>query len=311
MLKLKGGRVQLKSGGCTSSVQQIAQDGQALGGRVDAYLVGPPGDGLCLQPRLHSLPAQHPKMCFRPVTLVCQGPGPVAISAPHDLRQHGEGLPWNRPVGHQRVLLFYLPLRELPGQGAIGFRSLAENHQAARILVESMQDRQPGPARFAMLQPVVNSFAGMDGGCVRVPARRLVDDQQVVVLVNDAGRNGLLRRRRCHRFCAPGRPDCEIEGLDLCSRPGSPAQELQAGGHARIIVEATDRDAAAQLLEAQGCHQLADDRLKGNAMQRVIGLWSRGHVRFPSRVTRNALPLILPARRPCKAASARSLRIAT
>jgi hypothetical protein len=102
--------------------------------------------------------------------------------------------------------------------------------------------------------------------------------------------------------------DEEIEALDLLASPGRLAEELEAGGDARLAGEAADGDALAELFPAEESHQVADHGLEGDAVQRIFGSRRRRHC---STRARNDRPLILPARSPFKACSARSLRIAT
>src|SRR5436309_2003687 len=87
----------------------------------------------------------------------------------------------NLAVGKQQIFLPHRARSELFRQRAIGLRSLAEHHHAARFLVEAMDDRELGPAWLAIFQPVVNAFARKWRGRVRVPARRFVDDEQMFV----------------------------------------------------------------------------------------------------------------------------------
>jgi hypothetical protein len=50
-----------------------------------------------------------------------------------------------------------------------------------------MDDGELRPLGVPVFQPVVDALPGMGRGRVGVPAGWLVDDQQIVVFINDAG----------------------------------------------------------------------------------------------------------------------------
>ena len=74
-----------------------------------------------------------------------------------------------------------------------------------------------------------------------------------------------------------GEPGPQIQGLDLFSGPWRFAQELEARFDTGILVEAVDRDQAAQPFPAEVIHQPGEDHLQGDAVQRVFGA-HRPHV---------------------------------
>ena len=104
------------------------------------------------------------------------------------------------PVHQGQVALIHLPLLQLPGQQPLRPIVLGHHNQAGRVPVQAVHDPR------ALLPPIRDSSAvcarraltsvpvGCPGaGCTTIP-RRLVDHQQVVVLVDDAQRNRFRRR---------------------------------------------------------------------------------------------------------------------
>ena len=187
MLKLKRRGVQMESGRGATPVERITQDGQAFGGRMHANLVGPPRHGLCPDPGTPLLPAHHPETGFSPFAAPGQGPGHIAVSNAQDPGDHRKLLAKRWPVRHQKVLLVNLALRELTGQGTIGLGCLAKDQQPTGVFIETMDDGERRPPGFPVFQPVVDSLTRMGCGSMGVPARRLVDHQQIVVFMHDAG----------------------------------------------------------------------------------------------------------------------------
>ncbi len=78
---------------------------------------------------------------------------------------------------------------ELFRERAVGEQRLAKDQHTAGFLVKPVQNGERRPARFAMFQPVVDAFASMGAGRVRIPAGGLGNHQQMFVLMDDA---------RCH-----------------------------------------------------------------------------------------------------------------
>ncbi len=83
-------------------------------------------------------------------------------------------------------------VRELLRESAMGGVVLGDDDEAARILVEAMDDARPPDApdsREAVAamgdEGVDEGAAGMPRGGVDDEARRLVDDDEVVILVGD------------------------------------------------------------------------------------------------------------------------------
>ena len=75
---------------------------------------------------------------------------------------------------------------ELLRERMVGGRCFAEDENAAGFLVKPVQNCQRRPARLSMFQPVINAFARVRAGCVRVPAGGFVDHQQMLVLEDHA-----------------------------------------------------------------------------------------------------------------------------
>src|SRR6266702_1342463 len=84
---------------------------------------------------------------------------------------------------------------ELLRQGLVGQPRFCEDKHAGSLLVEPVDDGEAGPARFAMPEPVINSFAGKRPGRVRVQARRFVDHEQMLVFEENQRLEHLGSRR--------------------------------------------------------------------------------------------------------------------
>ena len=87
------------------------------------------------------------------------------------------------------VMLFHLAERELFRQRAIGQRCFAKDENAARFLVQPMNNRQRRPTRFPVAQPVVNPFSRAGRRGVRIPAGGFVYHQQMLIFKNHARRH--------------------------------------------------------------------------------------------------------------------------
>ncbi len=96
---------------------------------------------------------------------------------------------------------------ELGGERAVGAVGLGHHHQPGGVLVEPVHDAGPldaadaGEAVAAMGDQRIDQRAGgVAGGRVHHEARRLVDDDELVVLVDDVERDRFaLRLRRLRR----------------------------------------------------------------------------------------------------------------
>ena len=111
---------------------------------------------------------------------------------------------------------------ELRGQRLMRLVVLGDHHQAGRVLVEPVHDARPadaadaGKARAAMGDQRVDQRAALVArGRMHDQPLRLVDDDDVVVLIDNVERDILALRLRRHRF---GDVDCDrIAGSDMIS----------------------------------------------------------------------------------------------
>jgi hypothetical protein len=58
-------------------------------------------------------------------------------------------------VSDEQIPFLHLPLCELFGQRAIRHRGFGKEDYSGRLLIQSMNDRERRPTRFAMPQPIV------------------------------------------------------------------------------------------------------------------------------------------------------------
>ena len=123
----------------------------------------------------------------------------IAFASADNFGFGGELTLFGFAIREQQIFLPHLASGELFRQRTIGNRRLSEDQHAARLLVEAMEDGNPaiaGPTRLAMLQPFVNPLARVRRRRVSVPTSRFVDHEQMLVFVDDAGRNSCLSGRR-------------------------------------------------------------------------------------------------------------------
>ena len=104
---------------------------------------------------------------------------------------------------HQRdVLLLDLAIVELPRELLVRRVVLGDDHQSRRAAVEPMHDARPLLAADAaqivdmMQQRVDQRAAGVAGRRMHDHSGRLVDDDEIAVLVDDRQRQRLRLRRR-------------------------------------------------------------------------------------------------------------------
>ena len=112
----------------------------------------------------------------------------------------GRGAPYEREIAALE-LAGPAMVGELLGERAMGPVGLGHHHQPARVLVEAMHDARPRHAAdarealAAMGDQRVDERAGrMAGAGMDHEPRRLVDDDERVVLVDHIERNGLAAR---------------------------------------------------------------------------------------------------------------------
>ena len=152
-----------------------------------------------------------------------------------------------RLAAHEReVLLLDAAVAELAHQAGLRRIGLGDDDQAARLLVEPMDD--PGSAdagdRAEGLAAIARTTQeGVHEGARSVPGRRmhdepgrLVDDQHVVVLVGDDERDRLrderLIRRRAEHDADPLSPGEAVARPAPASRPPAPGRRRSAAGRA-------------------------------------------------------------------------------
>ena len=173
-----------------AAVERVAENGKTMRGGVNANLVCAPGHGPRFDEReaIGCLQRDEPGLgTFAPGN---QRTVHVFFPGPNDGGDGGQVRPRDGPVGDQQIFLLHLARGELFRERTVGLGSFSEHEHAARFLVEPVEDGEPRPARFAVLEPVIHALAGEGARRVRVPARRLVDGQQVLVLEQDQRHRG-------------------------------------------------------------------------------------------------------------------------
>ncbi len=178
---------------------------------MDADLVGPPGDEVELEQGPGAEPLADPVARDRwPAVRDDRHPGPMLRIAA-DRRLDPPGVRGDTALDEGLVGLLHPAGLELGHQAGLGSIVLGDHQQAARVAVEAMDD--PGPAHAG--DPAVFGAAGpaeqgVDERPRRVSSRRmddepgrLVDDEQVVVLVDDAQRDRLAADVERHDRRAP------------------------------------------------------------------------------------------------------------
>ena len=181
MLQRQLDGVQIHALGRRAAVKPVAKNGETILRRVGANLMRAPGDWLRLQQGLTVLHRHHREARLSPLAAGQQRTAHVFLTNSHDGGDGGELFRPQGAVGAQKVFLVDAALRELRGERTIGLGRFAKDEDAARFLVEPVDDGQLGPARLAVFEPVVNAFARKRRGRVRVPARRFVHHEQMFI----------------------------------------------------------------------------------------------------------------------------------
>ena len=194
--------------GRARAVDPVARDGMPDGIEVDPDLVRPPGDEV----ELEQGPAGEPLADAvaghgRPAVGDDTHPGPVPRVAP-DGRFDPTGARGHLAVDQRLVRLLDPARLELGHQRRLRGILLGDHQQTARVLVQAVDDARaldtgdPAPRRAVAVgqEGVDQRPVRMTGGRVDDQAGRLVDDQQVVVLVDDVeddlGRGSEVERDR-------------------------------------------------------------------------------------------------------------------
>ena len=209
-----------------AAVQRVPDDGMANRAEVDADLMRAAGVNRHLHQR------QHPAEVLGADDARHRGPG---AAYPRRLGRHllaVRRIAADRRVdpaaghhfapGEREIFLLHLTLGELPRQLFVRPIVLRDDHQARRALVQPVHDA--GPLFSADAAEIVHVVQqGVDQGAALVArrrvdhhARRLVDDDQILVLVDDRERQILGRGRRLDRL---GNLDRDLlSGLDRLVR---------------------------------------------------------------------------------------------
>ena len=190
-----------------AAVERIPDDRMTDGAQVDANLVGPPGQDRDMRQRQGA-----------PKVFGADDPRD-RLAAPSGARRHflavhrvatdrrvdsASGL--HLAPDERDVLFLDLAVVKLPGQLLVSHIVLGDHHDARRAAIETVDDARPLLAADAA-QIVDMMQQGVDEGSARVPggrmhdhASRLVDDDDIVVLVQDRERQLFRSRNRIDRL---------------------------------------------------------------------------------------------------------------
>jgi len=214
-------------------VGDVAGDGKAEGGHVDADLVGAPRLEADLGEREARGPLEDAEVGHRrPRVGGVDGHALAVADVPSDGGVHCALVLGQRPAQQGEVH----PADPTPGhvrdQAAVGVLAAGDDEQAGGLLVQTVDDTWAAAVAAAQ----ATAHETLHEGAVLVARRgvdddagRLVDDEDPVVLVDDAHghvlgdeRGRLLRRRR------PGHRLAGAHDVPLARRP--PVHESRAGG---------------------------------------------------------------------------------
>ena len=120
-------------------------------------------------------------------------PADIALSSADYFGFREQFVTLRRTIRKQQVFLMNLPVCELFGERAIRKGGFAKHDDAARFLVEPMNDGELSPAWFAMAQPIINAFSGKRARCMRVHASGFVDHQHMLVFKNHARQHAAMK----------------------------------------------------------------------------------------------------------------------
>lgn len=180
----------------------VAEDGDFFEFGVDADLVGAPGEGFggeevergeagairrCSGERAHrrGVLFEVSKTGFGGVAV---GSGGVAVARAGDAGVDGEVFFSGGSGGEEEVPLVDLAGGELLGEGLAGEFGFREDEEAGGGFIQAVNGGEARPAWFALAKPIINTFARVRGGGMGVEARWFVDHEEMVILVQDAGR---------------------------------------------------------------------------------------------------------------------------
>src|SRR6188472_2513903 len=215
-----------------NAVDRVAGDGQADRLEMDADLMGPSG----LEPDLEQRPSAEALAQLEPRDGVARGlrvegatrpVTPVAADGRRDPPGAGAGL----ADDERQVAPLDLAVADRPGEALVRLFGACDDEQSGGVAVEAVDDARPiriAAGGAEREQPVRQRRALVGPGGMDDEARRLVDDDQVLVLVDDRERElhrlELARLRELDgQLLTPGEP------MALRSRP--PVDEDGAGAH--------------------------------------------------------------------------------
>ena len=181
----KFARMQMQPRCRRAAVKRVAQHRESVLRSVNADLMRAPRVRLGLDFGESAVDAHHAE---HRLGVFATSAADVAFAGARDVARDGEGLALHRPVGDEQIFFTHEAFGELFRERAIGERGFSKDDDAARILVEPMEDGKRGPARLAMPEPVVETLAGERRRRVRVPARGLARDKQMLVFVQQQAR---------------------------------------------------------------------------------------------------------------------------
>jgi len=197
--------VETDTGEGNATVGGIAEDRDVAELCVDADLMGPSGErfgGEKVENIVHrgrrrgTRRKKFSEISETSFSGIAMEAGGVTIPCSNQAGANGKGFFGGVGGGQKEIGLLNLPGSELLSEGLIGKFGFGEDNQARGGFIEAVDDRERGPARFAIAEPVINSFARVGRGGMRVEARRFVDHEEMVILVQDAGRR--LAYQKCH-----------------------------------------------------------------------------------------------------------------
>ena len=167
-------------------------------------------------------------------------------------------------------------LRVVSGEADIGI------HQISEILAvpgATLVGPLPAEIQNYTLYAGAVSATARDAGAARALLDLLASAAAAAGL-KDKGREAPGRRWPAPRSAGPAAPLLaqheQVKALDLFARPGRAAQELQARRHARVALEAAQRQVLGQARPAVVLRQPGDDGFECQAMQGVARLRGRG-----------------------------------
>ncbi len=198
---IQGGAQFIRSAGriaAAGTVDGVADDRVTDMRQMHPDLVGTSG----LQLRQHlgvgAEALDDPKMCHRRTPIRAHRHLGAGGTVPADRLINGAA-PGEYPQAHRDVAALDFAGRQRLDQGVMGLNGAGHDHQAARILVQPMDQsgaRHQGQARIESQQGILQGVPRIAGAGVHHHAGRFVDDAQRLVLIHDLHGQRLGRNRR-------------------------------------------------------------------------------------------------------------------